>query len=161
MLDQNNQQAPVQAAPQQPQPQEMPQASPVAEVPASPEEASGLSQEEMKANLQDLMSKIDSKYEAFSRQNFSNKNTQNNSGALAMFFDMLKQAGVDPSNVEEVNAFLENIRQNNPEIFKKVEAILKALIEGGDTLPEEGEQTPAEQITPEMGTTTPESNMNI
>lgn len=164
MLDQNTQPGQAPAYPEQNLPP-----STVAEAPVSPDEASSMSQEEMRQNLQDMMAKIDSKYQDFSMQNFSNNtvNQKSKSEALIMFFDMLKQAGVDPSNVEEVNAFLESIKQNNPEIFKQIEAILKTLIEGGDTVPAEdtpveGDQnTLPESITPEMGATTPQQNMNI
>jgi hypothetical protein len=162
MLDQNTQPGQAPAYPEQNLP-----TTTVAEAPVSPDEASGMSQEEMRQNLQDMMAKIDSKYQDFSMKNFSNNTTnqKSKSETLIMFFDMLKQAGVDPSNVEEVNAFLESIKQNNPEIFKQIEAILKTLIEGGDMVPAAEEiptdgNTP-EQPTPEMGATTPQPNMNI
>lgn len=159
------------AAPAYPE-QQLPPSN-VAEAPVSPDEASGMSQEEMRQNLQDLMGKIDSKYQDFSVQNFSlkNKTQSSKAEALRMFFDMLKQSGVDPSNVEEVNAFLQKIKENNPEIFKQIEKILQALISGDETVPENG-TTPDASIlnsgTPDQsgavaggGSGEDQSNMNI
>lgn len=144
----------------------------VAPAPASPAEVPGIpatpaegemSQEQMKANLQDLMSKIDNKYQDFNVQKFSsdNKVKDSNAAALRMFFDMLQQNGVDPSNVEEVGAFLEKIKANNPEVFKQIESILQTLI-GGDTTSTEGVVTPdaGAGVPPVAGAEVP-PNMNI
>jgi hypothetical protein len=176
-MDQNIQPTQAPAYPEQNLPQ-----STVAEAPASPAEASGMSQEEMRQNLQDLMEKIDNRYQDFSLQNFSssNKEQTTKADALRMFFDMLQQAGVDPSNVEEVNAFLQKIKSNNPEIFKQIEAILKTLIEGEDMVQTEDTgttSTPTSDITAKEGRTigggsmgqevsqegevAPQSNMNM
>lgn len=141
----------------------------VAPAPASPAEVPGIpstpmegemSQDQMKSNLQDLMSKIDNKYQDFNVQKFSsdNKVKSSNAEALRMFFDMLQENGVDPSNVEEVGAFLEKIKTNNPEVFKQIEAILQNLI-AGDTS-SEPETTPEMEAAPGEETVVP-PNMNI
>jgi len=152
-------------APEYP-PQSLPPST-VAPAPVSPDEASGMSQLEMRQNLQDLMSKIDSKYQDFSSQNFSleNKVKSSKGDALRMFFDMLQQAGVDPSNVEDVNAFLQKIKENNPEIFQQIEKILQTLISEDDTTPEDDtmpeEGMEISQVTTDINNpTTPNMNIN-
>lgn len=89
-----------------------------------------LSQEEMKANLQGLMSKIQSKMSEIGGIDLAvdSKIKQANGESLRMIFDILRQNGVDPSDIESVGKFLEKIRTNDPEAASKLEEILGSLI---------------------------------
>ena len=135
-----------------------PTLQPVAPAPESPQGAPGipteapgeLSQEQMKANLQELMAKIDAKYQDFNTQKFSsdNKLKEQRSAALRQVFDLLQSAGVDPSNPEEVRGFLDDLKGQNPELSQQIEKVLQELL---------GEE-PAPEAEPEVA---PLENMNI
>jgi len=127
--------------------------SSVAPAPVSPQsvpgvpEAGGLSQDQMKANLQELMAKIQTKKQDLDSQEVAStgqiKEQQNN--ALRAVFDMLEQAGVDPSDPEQVKAFLDQIKQQDPALGQQIETAMQSLL---------GEDPEAEQPAPE-------NNMNI
>ena len=95
-------------------------------IPSTPE----VSQDEMRANIQDMMSKIDGKYQDFSSQNFSSDNSlQGQQGQLLRdFFDLLQSMGIDPSNPEEVKTFLDKIKEQNPELYQQIEQVLQTLL---------------------------------
>lgn len=122
-----------------------------------------LSQEQMKANLQDMMSKIDSKYQDFNSQKFSsdNKYKVQQGEALRQLFDILQSFGVDPSNVEEVGAFLNKIKNSNPELGQQLEESLSVLL--GEDVPVENTNANGEMpgASSQTGEATPENNMNI
>lgn len=100
-----------------------PTAMPVATSAPAPEE---LSQAQMRSNLQNLMGKIDSKYKDFSTQQFSSAANlkEQQSEVLRQIFDLLKSMGVDPSNVEQVKAFLDKIKQTNPALFQQIDSAM-------------------------------------
>ena len=108
-----------------------------------------LSQEEMTQNLKEMMEKIQSKYSEFGAQDFSTKNKQKvlEGQALREIFNLLQSMGVDPSNVEEVGAFLNKIKETNPELSKQIEESLQALLGEEQSTSQEDE--------------TDSSNMNI
>ena len=114
----------------------------------------GISQDQMKGNLQDLMEKIQGKY-----QDFSSANSEVTSGlglqkelSLKEVFDLLRSLGIDPSNVEEVNAFLEKIKQTNPELYQQIEKSLETLM---------GPEEEASQDVTQGAGEIPPGNMNI
>lgn len=125
--------------------------------PVSPTEVQGipsptgqqpaLSQEEMVANIKDMMGKIDNKYQDFQAGKFAydNKSAEAKSQVLRDIFDLLQSEGVDPSNVEQVGEFLNKIKESNPELYQQIEKIFQDLV---------GEDT---QTDPSQGL----SNMNI
>jgi transcriptional regulator with AAA-type ATPase domain len=123
---------------------------------ADPATLGGLTQDQMKANLQELMSKIEAKMQDFNSQKFSsdNKIKEQESQTLREIFDLFQQNGVDPSNIDEVSAFLQKIKENNPELAQQLESALQSIL--GDD--------PA--ITNVLGNEpntegTPSGNMNI
>lgn len=95
-----------------------------------------MSQEEMMNNLKNLMSSIDNKYQDFnSSKSMSDSNVmQDKSQSLREVFDLLQSAGVDPSNVEEVQSFLNKIKENNPELYQQIEKALQSIM-GGEVDP--------------------------
>lgn len=110
---------------------------PVAPTPAPVPDTGGptpLSQDQMKANLRDMMSKIESKYQDFNTQKFSlgNQSQEMQSQALRQLFDLFKSVGVDPTKPEEVKAFLDKVRQSNPELSQQIESALNGLL-GADS----------------------------
>lgn len=109
---------------------------PLINQPISTPSETGLSQDEMKTNLQDLMSKIEGKYQDFNTQRFSSENKLKGQegDALRVLFDLFESAGVDPSNPEEVRMFLDNIKQNNPELAQQLEQVLQSIL--GEEQPE-------------------------
>jgi len=102
----------------------------------------GLSQDQMRVNLQELMDKIQGKYQDFGAQQFSSdaKSKEQQSVLLRELFDLLQSAGIDPSNPEEVKAFLDKIKQQNPELAQQLETVLQAIL---------GEGLPEAEISPE------------
>ena len=113
-----------------------------------------LSQDQMKGNIQDLMGKIQGRYQDF------NSSTQDATAGLEgqkeltlkEIFDLLRSIGIDPSNVEQVNAFLEKIKATNPELYQQIEKSLETLMGTGDAAPEDVTQGAGE---------IPPGNMNI
>lgn len=107
--------------------------------------SSGLSQEQMIANLQGLMEKINGKYQDFNSDKFSadNQIKEQRSQSLQQLFDLLQSAGVDPSNVEEVKAFLDSMKEKNPELAQQFEQALQILLgqeeAPSDEVPEESQ----------------------
>jgi DNA-binding TFAR19-related protein (PDSD5 family) len=94
---------------------------------------SELTPEQMRSNLQDLMSKIDGKYQDFKSQKFagSAKEQDIKSSVLRQLFDLFVSKGVDPNSPGEVKAFLDNIKRVNPELYQQVEQALMMLINDG------------------------------
>jgi len=134
----------------------------IAPAPVSPPEAPGipgqenqpeLSQEQMRGNIQGLMSKLQTKNQDLEAQQLSSGNNMDKAKgeALRELFDILENMGIDPNNVEQVGAFLNKLKENNPELHQQVESSLESLL-GDKTLDEPTEGTP------EMD---PSLNMNI
>jgi len=98
----------------------------------------GLSQDQMRTNLQDMMAKVDGKYQEFNAQKFSsdNQSQEIKSQVLRELFDLFESKGIDPNNPEEVKEFLDTIKQNNPELYQQVEQALKTLLNGDSESPE-------------------------
>lgn len=137
------------------------------QVPPSPQSVPGvpdtvgqpeLSQEEMTGNLQQLMDKINSKYQEFNADKFSSDNliAQSKSQSLRDVFDMLQSVGIDPSNVEQVKEFLDKIKNTNPELYQQVSKAFQDIIAGDDV--NEGPELDTGEISQDPGSSI---NMNI
>ncbi len=85
--------------------------------------AAPMSQEDMKANLQAMMEKIQPKYQAFTQAKAAGDAnvTRAQSLMLRQFFDVLSSYGIDPSNPEDVKQFLDKIKEANPQAYKQIE----------------------------------------
>lgn len=131
----------------------------VQSAPESPEKVPGVpmtdtlvppaaNSEEMKANLADMMAKLDGKFQDFNSNKFSadNQLKDQQGQTLGILFDLLEKAGVDPSNPEEVKAFIENIKMQSPELGDQLEQALQVIL--GE------EEVSSEQVPVE-------NNMNI
>lgn len=139
--------------------------SPVAPAPASPEAVPGipntassteLSQEQMKTNLQDMMSKINEKYSQFKTQKFSSDNIikKQKGEALRQLFDFFQSKGIDPNNPEDIKAYLDNIKEKRPELYAQIEQAIQTIL--GDE--PEVAPSPAAEIP---STLDEANNMNI
>jgi DNA-binding TFAR19-related protein (PDSD5 family) len=90
-----------------------------------------LSQEEMKANLDSLMAKINSKYREFGEQVGITKSMTKEQKELALqeLFDLFRAMGIDPSDEEQVREFLDKIKLSNPELYQQIEKALTELVD--------------------------------
>lgn len=100
----------------------------------------GLSQEQMKGNLQDMLSKIDDKYKEFDDSKFSSDNlaSKKKSEALSELFSILQSKGIDPNDPEQLKAYLDEIQSTNPELYKQIVGGINAILgpqEGTEALP--------------------------
>lgn len=107
-------------------------------VPASPEGVQGgptgaqLSQTEMSASLQNMMGDLDGKYSEFqdAKTQADSDSEEQKNDILRQLFDLFQIQGVDPADPEAVKAFLDKIKQENPEVFAQIEKALQSLIGG-------------------------------
>ena len=131
-------------------------------VPGIPTGINELPQEQMRTNLQDLMSKIDNKYQDFNAQKFSSDNaTKEGEGeVLRQIFDLLQAKGIDPSNVEQVKAFLDKIKEQDPGLYQQIEEALKGLIGENTQVPPENQEISQDFNEAPKGID-PSENMNI
>lgn len=93
------------------------------------EEGAGLSQEQMRANLQEMAGNIESKYQDFNSQKFAFKNKLElkKREALKEVFDIMETAGIDLNSPEDVKMFLDSLREKNPELSQIIESSLEEL----------------------------------
>lgn len=114
----------------QPENQQVAPVQPVAQPYRVPGVQQEPSQEQMYQDLQELMTKIESQYQRFSTLNNQNKAQvqQKKDLMLQEIFDMFVDNGIDPNNAEDVSAFLDSIKQNNPELYQLVEKALQDLM---------------------------------
>jgi len=119
---------------------------PVASAPTTG--APELSQEEMKANLQDMMSKMSGSYQQFNSDKFTadNQTKDAQSKALVKFFDLLQGAGIDPSDMNAVQAFLESVKTSNPELSQQLEQAIQIILGSDQAAPDEGAIPPMGNI---------------
>lgn len=127
--------------PQQPQPMQpagLPQSEPEFAPPmGSPtplrEPGIGMSSDEMKASLGDMLSQLVSKYDEF-KNNHSVVQEQlrgSSSQILGDLFDFFSSVGVDPNNPEEVLAYVQKLKQTSPELAAQLESVLAKAMGGG------------------------------
>lgn len=113
-----------------PQPQ-----SNIPPVPPSPPSigaGESLSNDQMLQNIRNMTNKVDSRYQDFNAIQTSSdiKNTKSQGEILRQVFDLLQSVGIDPSNVEQVQEFLNKIKEENPEMYQQLEQALKSIIGG-------------------------------
>lgn len=141
------------------EPTQTPQTAPMAPGVEAAPSSSELSQDQMRGNLQDMMSKIEGEYRNFNSQKFAsdNKDLANKSLMMRKLFQMFKSMGVDPSDATALKNFLEQLKQSNPEVYQQVEAALEAIL--GDN-PQDTPQTAGTTPTA-IANDAPINNMNI
>ena len=121
------QQAPQAPVPPQSPPEFAPPMPVEARPPASPtDKGGGLTQDQMKANLQGMLSQLMEKFSqaqaihATTSQEIKAKDAQ----MLGSLFDFFESIGVDPSNPDEVASFIEKLSQQSPELAQQLQSLL-------------------------------------
>jgi len=91
-----------------------------------------LSPQQMKQNIQDLMTKVQGKYQDFNSSKFAatNKTQAQRSAAMRQLFQLFEAMGVDPSDPAALKQFLNQLKQQNPEMYQQVEDALESLLGG-------------------------------
>lgn len=102
---------------------------------------------EGRAQLQSLMDQLDQKRGQFNAIQFANKNKAENTrqDSLMKVFEIMQKNGVDPSNMDEVKAFLDEIEKTNPELYQ-------IFVQAFETLLGSGEDASAPGMVPPAGT---------
>lgn len=142
-----------------PQPQ-----SNIPPVPPSPpevEDGGTLSRDQMLQNIKGQLDKVGSRYQDFNAVKTSSdiKNKKSQGEILRQVFDLLQSVGIDPSNVEQVQEFLNKIKEENPELYTQLEQALKSIV-GGEA-ENDGVTVDSGEIPQNLGSEMPISNMNI
>lgn len=112
-----------------------------------------LSQDEMKANIRELLGKMDAKHQEFNAGKFAldAQSKDKQSEALRQVFDLLQSKGIDPSNIDQVKTFFDKIKSVHPELSQQLEMALQLIM---------GDNQQSAGIAPDPGAF-PAANMNI
>jgi len=90
-----------------------------------------------KARLATMIENLKNKQGQMNAMKFgeSNKVESQRQKALMEVFSMMQDAGIDPSNIEEVKAFLDELEVSNPEVYKAFVAAFGLLMgqQGGQS----------------------------
>jgi len=100
--------------------------------------------EEMKADLQQLISKVDSKYQNFNSLRDQEKSSDKDmrEKILNQVFETLAKSGVDGSDPQQLNTFLEKIKTTSPELYQFFsEAITSLMGVDATSMPSEQDST--------------------
>ena len=140
-------------------------------VPASPPEApaisrgaSTLSQEEMRANMDSTMGQLKGRFGDFQAKKFTMDNNAEESQGMLLreIFAFFESVGVDPNNPEELNAYLEQLKVEDPEQYQQIESLIDGIL--GPEASATPEAAPAVSgnvpVTPEVGQVPPNMNIN-
>lgn len=120
-----------------------PQAAPGGPAGVPTDQTIGMSQDEMKGNLQGMLSQLLSKYSDYKAKHaaIGAGLAEQKGNMLSDLFDFFKSIGVDPNQPEEISAYLEMLGEQSPELRAQLEKLLqRALGDVGeeDALPPEG-----------------------
>lgn len=95
-----------------------------------PMDAQNLTPQEMADNLKKLMLAVTDKMNLFNGQKKVSDSqltaVQNN--AIGQLFNILKENGVDPSNQDSVNTFLQQLMKDNPQGYVFLEKAINSLL---------------------------------
>jgi len=124
---------------QNPAPEEM--------APSAPQEPGAQEDQttpEQKQELLDMMDEIEQKYRNLNASRFANSNEleTNRKEMMVEVFKVMKDSGIDVSNVESVKTFLDNLESSNPDLYQIFVDAFNALL-GEEAVPEETESAPA------------------
>jgi len=102
--------------------------------------------EEMAADLDQLMEKVQERYQGYNSQKIQVQNNVQSmqEETLNKIFEVLASAGVDGTDPDQVNAFLDKLKSINPELYQMFSDAIGQLM-GGDMSVSQGDnQTPPE-----------------
>ena len=108
--------------------------SPIEQPAQVPQQGGGIS-DQQKQELLDMITQIKSKLGSFQAVKFAsdNKKEKVRLDLLKQVFEKLQLAGVDLSDQQSVSAFIEKLKQANPELANNFEQAMNVLLEGGKT----------------------------
>lgn len=111
-----------------------------------------MSQEEMIADLKNLMDKIHASYGRYNSTKNESERISEGSREESMnkVFEILAAAGVDGSDPQQVSEFLAQIEKNSPELYQLFSESIASLIGPEEPQGEEGMQPNVEPVE-EMG----------
>jgi hypothetical protein len=121
-----------------------PQGAPMGEM-----QSSAPAPADAKEKLKEMMSAVDQKM-----MGLTDKMTEGDQiseeqkmEVLSYLFEMLQERGIDPGDQEAVSAFLEELKQINPDLFGIFESIIDSVLgEEGGEMEEEGAIPPAQNF---------------
>src|ERR1035437_91939 len=98
-----------------------------------------LTPQQMTKDLKKLMDSIDEKMNLFNGQKkaASNQLQASQDDAIQELFEVLKRNGIDPSNKDSVNAFLQELQKRNPQGYQIFENAINSLLSQKNTLKDE------------------------
>ena len=131
-----------------------------------------MSEEEMRADLDSTLSDIKNKRGAVNAEFYVSKNKLEAAKGemVKSIFDILKNVGVDPTNLESIQAFIQQLETEDPDLLQLFNMAFDALAGAPGLEPEmetgaPGMGMPGEGMSPEgappMGTTGLEADMPL
>ena len=119
---------------------------------AAPEATPGMASPEQMAQIKELMNNIEEKYRQMNAEVFAGGNqTESQKKELVIeVFKALQGAGVDLTDVNSVKQFLDQLQQENPDLYDIFVSAFEGLLggEAGAALPPEGAVAPEESAVP-------------
>lgn len=106
-----------------------PEMTPEAMPPTAPMRGEGMSPEEMKADLDNDLAKLDTKKKDLDAlKTISSQNLQvAKRKILGSIFDLLKKSGVDPNNLESISKFIAQLEEQDPDLAVLFEDIFNSI----------------------------------
>lgn len=88
---------------------------------------------EGRANLQGALGQMNTAGAQLNASKFAqaNQNESYRMDALMQVFQLMQQSGIDPNNVQQVRAFLDELEKNNPELYQAFVQAFELLLSGG------------------------------
>ncbi len=107
---------------------------PASNVPSLAQPEAAMSQEDMRANLENMFSKVKGQIDSASGMRFAanTKFESKKKDVVRAVFDQMVEMGVDPSNMDSVQKFMEKLKTDNPDLYELFESSLESLL-GGST----------------------------
>lgn len=108
-----------------------------------PAEEGSMTSEEMKQDLQNKFNNVDNKAKQLNSNRIASKNKLENTKAtfIKSLMSFLIQMGVDPSNPESINKFLQKLEAQNPDIAEIFSFAFDRLTQDIGS-PQEGQELP-------------------
>lgn len=101
-------------------------------------EQAGMSEEEMRADLQSDMEDLNTKRGAMNAQFYISKNKLEEAKAkmVQAIFDILKTAGVDPTDLASIQSFIQQLEVEDPDLLKLFNVAFDTLATAPEAAPD-------------------------
>ncbi|MDZ4247298.1 MAG: hypothetical protein U1D67_09290 [Dehalococcoidia bacterium] len=119
-----------------------------------------MASEEMRRVILDEINKLKNQNNAFNAGEFVqfNKLQEKKKDSVEMFFQLLSNLGVDPSDLGSINEFLSRLEQTNPDLFIMFESAFKRIF-GEEAIGQQEGGPTAPPVSPDMAAATPPPSM--